>query len=260
LLVVGGLLFLLVGQLTWMRRVLQFDYDPLALMNNSWGYTIDRGIVDHFANETTAWPWVAALTVLTLICLAVAWFRCSRDILPPLVLIIIALVTSVTVSGLSAMRTYWILERQWVAGIALVCVAGVWFFAELLKSATLARERLLTLPAYVFIVLTVGSAAIALTDQIQLTNDRRSAHTEFVNETRTMDELRPAQINDDNAYIYAANVNAARGGPVWTMFVDWYDNMSGMRPEFRESNPSWTGFLGDSRTREDASDVPTPQG
>lgn len=249
LLGVGAVMFLIVGQLTWMRRVLSFDYDPLAQMGNSWAYTIDRGVVDHFANETTSWQWVAGLALLTLVCLAVARFRCSRDILPPLVLILLALATSVTVSGLSALRTYWILERQWVAGIALVTVGCVWFFAELLKAASRDRSRILEVPVYAFIALTTVSAAFTLVNQVQTTNDRRVAYEEFVREVRTMDELRPAQINDDTAYIYAANVNVARGGPVWTMFVDWYDNLSGMRPEFRESNPSWTGFLGDSRTQ-----------
>jgi hypothetical protein len=39
--------------------------------------------------------------------------------------------------------------------------------------------------------------------------------------------------------VYAANVNVSRGGEVWPQFFDWYKNQAGMRPEFRESNPSW---------------------
>jgi len=247
----GTVLFLVIGQLTWMRRVLSFDYDPLALMGNSWAHTIDRGVVDHFAGTNTSWPWVAGLALLTLIALAVARFQCSRDILPPLVLILIGLATSITVSSLSVLRTYWILERQWVAGIAVVAVGCTWFFAEVLKSARRSKSRALAVPAYVFLVLTASTAVFAMVAQAQVMNDQRVAYSQFVNETRTMDELRPEQLNEDDAFIYAANVNIARGGPVWTMYVDWYDNLSGMRPEFREKNPSWTGFLGDQRTRSD---------
>jgi len=42
---------------------------------------------------------------------------------------------------------------------------------------------------------------------------------------------------------YAANVNAVRGGDVWPEFTVWYWKQAGMRPEFRETNPSWTRFL-----------------
>jgi len=241
----GAVLFLVVGQLTWMRRVLHFDYDPLAMLGNSWTYAIDRAVVEHFADPTTSWMWIAGLALLTLIGLAVVRFHCSRDILPPLVLVFVGFFSTAIVSALSAMRTYWILERQWVAGIAIVTVGSVWFFAEMLRSSRVSRSRALALPAYIFVAVTLVSAGFTSVGQARVMNDKREAYAQFRDETRIKDELRPAQVNDDTGYTYAANVNIARGGPVWTMFIDWYNNLSGMRPEFREKNPSWTGFLGD---------------
>jgi hypothetical protein len=248
LLAVGAALFVAVGLLTYLRRVARFDYDPLEWMGKSWALTVEKAFSDHFGNPTNAWFWLVAVALVTLIALAVSRFTCSRSILPPLVLILIGVVSSISVSVVSIMRTYWIFDRQWVAGMALVTLGSVWFFAELLRDARVRRSTVLAVPAYVFITLTLVSGAFTLLNQATAMNDARVAYQQFTEETRTMDELRPTQVNDDNAFIYAANVNVARGGPVWPMFVDWYDNLAGMRPEFREKNPSWTGFLGDQRT------------
>ena len=247
LLITSGVLFLAIGQLTWMRRVLSFGYGPLDMMGNSWSATIRRGIVNHFANQTTPWFWVAGLALVTFIAIALTRFKVSSRIVPPLVLISIGVLSSVAVSALSALRTYWILERQWVAGIALVVVGSVWFFAELWSSSRVRHQQVLKIPVYIFVAVTLISSIVSLTAQARITSQDRVAYAEFRQETRGEAELQPEPVNDDAGYVYAANVNAARGGPVWTMYVDWYDNLSGMRPEFRERNPSWTDFLADTR-------------
>ncbi len=246
LLVTGGVAFLVVGQLTWMRRVLSFGYDPLELMANSWSYTIQRAFVNHFADGSTSPWWILGLMGLTTAAIIFARFSPFSNLLPPLVLVGLGLGTSITVSALSAFRSYWILERQWVAGIALVAIGSVWFFAELRYSARISRSRLLAIPVYAFVAVTVASASLNLADQLQATNDRRIEYKQFESETRPLEELRPEQINQDNDFIYAANVNISRGGPVWPMFIDWYNNLSGMRPEFRATNPSWTKLFYES--------------
>ena len=258
LLITGGVTFLAVGQLTWMRRVLSFGYDPLERMQNSWAFTLERAAVNHFANQTTHIWWILGLLGLTLFVLAFYKFSIGTRILPPTILILLGILTSVTVSALSALRSYWILERQWVAGVALVAVGGVWFFAEFFSTYRNNKQIGLAIPVYAFIAMTVISATLSLFNQLRTTNDLRIAYQGFNSEMRPMEELRPQQINNDEGFIYAANVNVARGDPVWTMFVDWYDNLSGMRPEFREKNPSWTGFLGSSRTREESTSPNLP--
>ena len=247
LLITGGALFLLVGQFTWMRRVLSFGYGPLDNLGSSWPVTIQRAVANHFANQSTPWRWIAALALLTLLALALTRFKVSSQILPPLVLIAIGVFSSLTVSALSVLRTYWILERQWVAGIAIVIVGTVWFFAELSSTSRLKGLLILRAPVAAFIAVTIVSALSSLSSQAHVTNQNRVAYAEFRQEKRGETELQPEQVNDDAGYVYAANVNTARGDSVWTMYVDWYDNLSGMRPEFRERNPSWTDFLGDTR-------------
>jgi hypothetical protein len=232
-----------------MRCVLSFGYGPLDMMGNSWSYTIQRGVMNHFANQTTPWFWVAGLALITFLAIALSRFQVSSRIVPPVILIAIGVLSSVAVSALSALRTYWILERQWVAGIALVAVGSVWFFAELFNASRTNNQVTLRVPVAAFIILTTVSAIFSLSTQARVTNQDRMAYAEFRQETLVEAELQPEQVNDDTGYVYAANVNAARGGPVWTMYVDWYDNLSGMRPEFRARNPSWTGFLGDSRVQ-----------
>ena len=145
------------------------------------------------------------------------------------------------------MRTYWILERQWVAGMAMVAIGSVWFVAELWNVSRTKWMIILRIPIVAFIVLTTVSAVTSLSTQVRITNEHRVACAEFRQETRSEAELQRDVVSGDAEYIYVANVNTARGELVWTMYVDWYDNLSGMRPEFREINPSWTDFLGETR-------------
>ena len=243
LLITGGGLFLLVGQLTWMRRVLSFGYDPLQWTGNSWGLLFKHGLEVHFINRSSGWLWLAVVTGLTLMCLALNRFNVNVSLLPPFALICIGLASSVTVSYLSVIRTYWIFPRQWVAGIAVVTLGSVWFFAELLRNAKAQDSKILRIPPLGFVLLIASSGLITLSSQIATVIDQRAAYAEFTSESRGKSELRPGQVNDDQGFIYAANVNIARGGSVWVMYIDWYNNLSGMRPEFRETNPRWTNFL-----------------
>ena len=250
LLGVGCLIFFILGRLTWMRRVLEFGFGPLDMMGNSWANVLKFAVLNHFANRSTSMLWVVGFGLFTLVILIIVGSDMSSRVIPPILLLGVGLAFSITVSALSAYRQYWILERQWVVGIALSSLAVTWLFAEVLRSA---RERSLVIaaiPSLVFVVLIVLSSGSALSSQRELVAQDRVKHATFVSETRTQEELRPVP-PDDDGIIYAANVNAVRGGPVWVMFIDWYDGLSGMRPEFRETNPSWSGFLGKSRVQED---------
>lgn len=249
LLVSGALVFIIVGQLTWMRRILSFGYDPLELLASSWSQALEIATLNHFANRSTSLTWIVGLAALTLVVFILTKFRYSKAIIPPLVLLLLSIASSVTVSALSAYRDYWILERQWVAGVALTSVALTWFFAEVFRASQTRNRFLPALPTLAYILLVVIGSVSVFLSQWQTNIQERSNYQQFIAEERSESELRPSELNDYDAFIYAANVNVARREPVWTMFVDWYDNLSGMRPEFRETNPSWTGFLGESRTR-----------
>jgi hypothetical protein len=41
-------------------------------------------------------------------------------------------------------------------------------------------------------------------------------------------------------YEYLAIVNVARVGPVWEVFVRWYNQHAGMRQEYQDSDNNWS--------------------
>ena len=176
-------------------------------------------------------------------------FRFAQATLPPLVLLALSIVSSLVISTLSFYRTYWILERQWVAGMALTCLSSTWFFAELFRSSRAKDNFVASAPAVAYVALVGIGLTHTFADQLSRNVEERRLYQQFVQETRSESELRTIHINDDAGFLNTANVNIARREPVWTMFIDWYDNVSGMRPEFRDTNPSWSGFLGNSQAR-----------
>lgn len=237
LIVFGVLLSLAIGQLTWMRKSTTFDYEPFSMIGGP-----ERALQVFWSNHVTGqsppllW-WV--LLALVGVCIFSTW-RKWHLWLPPIVLLIMGLASSVALALVSMSRGYWIFERQWVAGIALVSVATTWLVAEIfsLKSVG-AWIRYSVAAIYVFAV--IWSVTSALGWAMSSMQVWSSQQAEFVQETRTPAELM-ADTSDQDA-VYAANVNIARGGAVWPEFVTWYRGQAGMRAEFREVNPSWTRWL-----------------
>ena len=95
------------------------------------------------------------------------------------------------------------------------------------------------MPVFLFVILTLFVGARALVNGISTIQDQRAAQTVIAADPRTIEEIF-AQIPGDDGAVYAANVNIARGGPVWQDFITWYARHAGMRPEFRDKNPSWS--------------------
>jgi len=258
----GLLLYVVTGQLTWMRRVLNFGADP--------GWTYDWSVIwasfgwSHFAFSpqympvrSSSWPTlvselvIAPLAALALIVAISLLFvaRCrTRDLLPPAGLVLTGVLSSALLTLVSFRSNYLILERQWVAGMAISTLGLAWFFAVWWRNVRKARA-LAMLPVWTYLGLVTVSFAAAAATQMQLTIERLENWTTFQNDPRTIEEF----VADPGAqtfvydpiegYEYMANVNIARGGPVWEEFVAWYNKWSGMRPEFRESNPGWTRFI-----------------
>ncbi len=236
----AAVVFLVIGQLTWMRRIAEFGYDPFALMGSA-SNTVNAFWADHFSGQSNNGLKAAvALSLITLVVLLVRRFRGAAPLLPPLVLLVLALLSSAAVSALSAMRTYWILERQWVAGIALAAVAMVWFFAELHRMARASGSKWLRVPVFFFVILTLVVGARALSTGISTMQDQRAAQVVIAADTRTVEEILTQAKSGDEGAVDAANVNIARGGPVWRELITWYATQAGMRPDFRAKNPSWS--------------------
>lgn len=233
-------LYLVVGQLTWMRKSIYFGFDPLYIMK-TWSAVVTAFFVDHFTSTAIPlpiWPILISVTVLVIV---VVRPRGASALFAPVILILIALASSAVISAMSIRSGYWVLERQWVAGMALSAIGSVWFFATLFRLS--ARRFPLALEALVvaFVAVTLLTFSLVVSQQLHSIADDRRAQAVFHADSRTPEEL--SIKNEGNDAVYSANVNIARGGRVWQDFISWYNREAGMRPEFRDKNPSWTKFI-----------------
>lgn len=255
-------LYLAVGQLTWMRRVFTFAGDPNSIydwnvIRASFAWTHFSFVPQYMPSRSSSWPtivsgWavvgIAALGLLSLVFVLLRKSCRTRSLIAPLGLIVMGVASSVFLTYLSYRSAYWILERQWVAGMALTTLAVVWLYAQWWRDVR-ERSTLDKLPVIVYLGLLSSALLAAATTQLQLTMDRQQEWSTFINDTRTVQEFvaepgAQTYVYDPiEGYEYMANVNVARGGPVWEEFVAWYNKWAGMRPEFRESNPGWTRFI-----------------
>lgn len=255
-------IFLIVGQLTWMRRVFAFGADTDQIYN--WAAISSAFVWDHFSFvpyyasvrssmgpiAVSGWVTITVLAVAGLTGLWLLGCRACRHrrLGPPLLLLGVGVGSSVALTFQSYRLAYWIIERQWVAGMALACLATAWFFAEWWR-ATSPRSWRAKIPAIVYLVLVAGAFAVSAWTQFEVTVDRAAAWRLVEQDDRTRQELvaEPGEqtynYDAQEGYEYIANLNVARGGPVWEEFVAWYNKWAGMRPEFREDNPGWSRFI-----------------
>ena len=235
--VFGVLLSLVVGQLTWMRKSAAFGYEPFSMIGGP-----ERAIRVFWSHHITAqappalWWMLLALASVVILSMWRQW----HNWLPPVVLLIMGLSSSVALALVSMSRGYWLFDRQWVAGMALVSVATTWLIGQLFStSGALVWLRYALAGLYVLTVL--WSVSLALGWVATSTQVWNSQLDEFSSETRSAVDLMEGASDQDA--VYAANVNIARRGAVWPEFTAWYRGQSGMRAEFREVNPSWTMLL-----------------
>jgi hypothetical protein len=262
----SALLAIAVGQLTWMRRIINFGWDPDSIY--AWPSLANAFLQDHFSFAPFAYPprvstaeinagAVVPLVVLGLAVLTVLWLIVdqrsrSRRLIPPALLGLAAVTSSLVASYLSYRSQYIIFERQWVAGMGLAAIAWTWFFGEWWRHGK-GRAWWARIPAAGFVALTAVSFTISLASQAAVTVDRYVAWQEVERDDRSLDELMAAAVGaesfaydpsgPEDGYGYLASVNVARGGPVWEVFVRWYNKEAGMRQEFRETDTNWTDLV-----------------
>ncbi len=219
-------LYLVVGILTWLPSRPEFGYDPYSNMGSR-EVVIDAFWRDHFGVLWAYRGWFLAFAALVVVVLALSRFRGGLEVVAPLVLGVLALGTSFVVSAASYLSDYWILQRQWVAGIALFAVAVVWFIAQLSKSSGGRFRWVGSLPAVLVSAVVVVGLGNVWTGQMDRLASYAQQQEELRLEQRSLEQL----VADGADWPYLANVNISRGGPVWPVFTDWYSRQAGMREE-----------------------------
>jgi hypothetical protein len=228
LLAVAAVLYLVVGWLTWMPVSHFFGLNPYEFMG-SLSNAVVVGLRDHFQNVRDIATWLPLLVVLSVAALTWVRFRGAGRLAPPLALIMLALLSSAAVSYASYYRTYWIMNRQWVAGVALASVAMVWLYGEMHQMARQENSFVLDIPVALFAGLGLITALSVGQNQVSVLRGYQEASAVFAADNRSISELADF-IASESDWVYVGNVNAARGGPVWPMFTDWYNRQAGMRP------------------------------
>ena len=219
-------LYLVVGTLTWLPSRPEFGYDPYSNVGSREA-VVDAFWRDHFGVLWAYRGWFLAFTALVVVVLLLSRFSSSLDLVAPLVLGVLALGTSIAVSAASYLSDYWILQRQWVAGIALFAVAVVWFLAQLSKSSADRLKWVASLPGVLLgsaVVFGLGNVWTSQTNQLV---SYAQQQRELTLEQRSLEQL----VAESADWPYVANVNISRGGPVWPIFTEWYSRQAGMREE-----------------------------
>lgn len=229
-------LFVFIGQLTWMRRVRSFDLAPSEIMPDPsawWAVFIQDHTFKRFPN---IWLVLLGFGMVSLILMYRRGIPSS--FFGPITLFLLAVCSSLGISAISYSRGYFLYERQWIAGVVLSSLAITWFFVEISKQSVRKLDWISHVPSFIYALFVFFLFIQSSIGQLQLRNDWAAGLSEVAVENRSSADIMASL--DDEALVYGANVNAVRGGEVWPEFTDWYWKQAGMRPEFREVNPSWT--------------------
>ena len=222
-----------IGSLSWMQGSPDFQSDLFRMDPFQWVKLSQFPRLffwNHFEFIHFA---VIVKVILALFCLIpIAWlFVPSRNkknfhpLLSPIILFFISIILALLISYISYLRSYWIINRQWIASIALVPIATVWFAGEL---ARLANSRHWILGFSVMLVFTL---LITLPAIIQINRNLYKSKEIAIIKRRQNESYKLPPINQleqlkhsdgHEVFVPLANKNIQIGGPVWPYFKYYY--------------------------------------
>ena len=146
------------------------------------------------------------------------WRPGLTRLMPPLLLALSSLLISAILSWISYRHHYWILDRQWIASLALMPVAVVWYVAELSRIADQQRAGLSLLLAAGCMIVFCAELKLSASEKISILRQDVNQHALATQELSSI-----APVPTDNAgWVALANANIAAGGPVWPVFKKFY--------------------------------------
>ena len=234
---VGLLIFAVTAFVSWAKESSTFSTDPYEFIESPIGAVRTLGST-HFGllGLPPEWAienlpnWLNLFNIdriLIFVLVAACVFYLVRDkvqnvdLVPPLVLLGLGVFSTTVISLVSLVRSYWIVQRQWLGGIAFATIAIVWLIALLSKRIAKSRVSLGAAIAAVTAMAIVWNSYITVSGQIGVVQTHNEVFLEFRQDTRSEQELiKFAQ--ETGAWEYVANVNAVRGGPVWRGLALYY--------------------------------------
>lgn len=214
----GALVYFGLGSMTWMTHQPKMTFDPFQWVPKQ--FSVGRYLfATHFLFLKKLKTPMAILFVAVgamLLASPRKWKQDRRDLLSAIGLVLCALLVSALLSYMSYRSRYWILERQWIASIALVTLATARFSSALSRRLD-SRARAIWV-AVLFGFLAVVSAGTA-SYKVKTVIDWHRHREDFAG----WDERRPAPAEHDNgAWEKLSRANIASGGRVWPVFRKYY--------------------------------------
>lgn len=223
--IVGAVITLSIGAYTWLQGAPEFTYDPFEFTSQSGGFVPTFIAASHFQFLPARGPLTELALYGPFLALAAFAFvparfkQVLRGMVAPIALLALALGLSLVFSGLSYLRDYWILPRQWVASMALVPIASVWLAAELLKILAAYRRQAAWVSGALLLLVVAGMAVRAgkmQMDSLREWDAARGTRFEVPASTTDTDQY------DMNDWLKRANNNVRDGGPVLSIFAKFY--------------------------------------
>ena len=148
------------------------------------------------------------------------WAKVLRQ---PMALLWGGIISSIAISLLSLLNDYWIIQRQWLGGIALVAVAFVWGLGRLWTSED--SPKSLKSPVALIAVSLMSLQFTRMIDEgVNTLNRHSEAFASFSAERAAPKELVEAGFASNDP-VFPANVNIARGGVVWREHSRYYESL-----------------------------------
>jgi len=235
-LLIGGFSLVgLIGVATWLRPQPEFQRDPFEGLRDSGGFaaTLAQTHLQLLPAMSPALS-IAVLAALLISIVGILMASANRvagkpsetngvkNLLPPLVLILLALALSSVLSLISLSNSYWILPRQWVASLALVPVGLVWLLFEVTKSLRLTHNSLARIFAVASVALILTFGVNRLWNQLQVTQSEIIQFNEWQASAVLGKARTKPQPTTNEEWTILANNNVIVGGEVWPELAAYY--------------------------------------
>lgn len=215
LLYLGCMFYVVMARLTWAKSgAATHVSDPLEFMV-SFENAARILASTHLTAIVSISPFLAVVIFASLAAFAL---RLEPRLRAPTLLVALGLTSSAALAGLSFLRSYWILQRQWVGGMALVALGLAWAAAELWSSPAPRRggaQRILAATL-------VAAMGVGFISDLRLQLGAVRGHREVMARYQEDGESARELLRVDRDFVRAANVNAVKGGPVWRDHATYY--------------------------------------
>jgi hypothetical protein len=219
--ITGCAIYFGIGFATWILHSPKLHYDPFRWVSQAKLY---ETFVDQCHFQFLGKLGSSLLLFSVILCLVHFGLNANtktftKRLLPPSLLILVAILLSVYVSWESCKHHYWILPRQWVASLALIPIAFIWLCAELTKLIS----RVSTAGHWLIPVICL--CVVAYNSYPQTIDQGQTFLAAIVKRPSSEPFVAPrpdALPSNNDEWVALANQNVESGGPVSPVFQFFY--------------------------------------